>query len=305
MYLFFGILILFLILCFFFNYYRRKRIRKKICHMDMEEKCSIINSLTEPFGYCYDICSDLFVSTLDAWQKNFGYCRLYDETAPSMNMIFDCEPIYFNYQNKTWLIEFWKGQYGINTGAEVGIYHAKSILKRHELATELFFGASEAEMLPISYELTKKDGSTVFQASQVHWWLACFRMGLFSTAADLRLKVSIAFPDEEMKRSYINGLLQTGYSTDEIFIHNHSVSIYFSTPKSPQPFRRIRSRISQWQNKKFIKLYLFITKPFCHTADRLLYLYYFAPRLFRCVFSSRGKYRHIYKKTVQKAKHYI
>lgn len=273
--------------------------------MDMEEKCFIINSLTEPFGYFYDICSDLFISTLDAWQKNFGYCRLYDEAAPSMNMIIDCEPIYFDYQNKTWLIEFWKGQYGINTGAEVGIYRAKTKLKEQELSTTLFEAVPEAEMLPISYELIKRDGTTIFRASRVHWWLACFHMGLFSNPADLRLKVSIAFPDEDMKRSYISGLLQAGYCADEIHIRHQTVSIYFSAPKSPQPPRHIRSLFAQWQNRNFIKLYFFLTKPFCHTADRLLYLYYFAPALFRSVFSSRGKYRRIHKKTVQNAKRFV
>ena len=38
-------------------------------------------------------------------------------------MIIDCEPIYFRYKGKKWLIEFWKGQYGMTTGGEVGIYY--------------------------------------------------------------------------------------------------------------------------------------------------------------------------------------
>ena len=42
--------------------------------------------------------------------------------APRFQMVFDALPVYFDYQKKTWLIEFWKGQYGINTGAEIGIY---------------------------------------------------------------------------------------------------------------------------------------------------------------------------------------
>lgn len=300
MYLFFGILILFLILCSLLNHYRQKRICKKIHCMTVEEKSSILNSITESFGYCYDICSDLFVTTLDAWQKNFGYCRLYDEAAASMNMVFDCEPIYFNYQNRTWLIEFWKGQYGINTGAEVGIYRADSILHAHELSSTLFFGVSEPEMLPVSYELIGKDGDTVFQYSKVHWWLGTFRMGLFSHPENLRLKISLTFPDEEMKRSYINSLLQVGYSVDEIYVCRQTVSIFFTSPKTAQPLRELRTRIAQWKNKKFIQFYHYFTKPFVHNADRLLYLYYFAPRLFRSVLSSRGKYRRIHKKTIKK-----
>lgn len=300
MYLLFGILILLFVLCFLCFHYKRKKICRKICHMNPKEKCRILNSLTQSFGYHYDDCSDLFISSLDAWQKNFGYCRLYDEAAPSMNMLFDCEPIYFNYQNRTWLIEFWKGQYGINVGAEVGIYHAASILNKPILPHTLFFAVPTSQMLPISYELTYKDGSSIFCASKVHWWLACFRMGIFCKPSDLRLKVSIAFPNEEMKRSYIKGLLETGYSADEIYIHYQTVTIYFTIPHSPQPMRSIRSRIANWQNKAWIRLYLFMTSPFLETADRLLFLYYFAPPLFRKIFTSRKKYRLLHKKTIQK-----
>ena len=32
--------------------------------------------------------------------------------------IIDCEPIYFSYGGKRWLIELWKGQYALTTGAE-------------------------------------------------------------------------------------------------------------------------------------------------------------------------------------------
>ena len=305
MYLFFGILILFLILCSLLSHYRKKYICKKIRCMTVEEKCFILNSITESFGYCYDICSDLFITTIDAWQKNFGYCRLYDEAATSMNMVFDYEPIYFDYQNRTWLIEFWKGQYGINTGAEVGIYCTDTILHERELSTTLFFGVAESEMLPISYELLDKENRTVFQYSQKHWWLGAFRMGLFSYPENLRLKISLTFPNEEMKRNYINGLLRTGYSVDEIYVCRQTVGVYFTSPKTTQPLRKLHARITQWKNKKFIQIYHHFTKPFIHNADRLIYLYYFAPPLFRGILSSRGKYRRIHKKTVKKAKKFV
>jgi len=45
---------------------------------------------------------------------------LYDEAAAPLGMIVDCEPIHFEYKGKRWLIQFWKGQYDLPTGAEVG-----------------------------------------------------------------------------------------------------------------------------------------------------------------------------------------
>lgn len=298
MYLFFGILVLLLIFCSLFCFFRKKRICKKVRCMDTEEKCSLLNSLIEPFGFTYDLCTDLFISGIDAWQKNFGYCRFYDETAPSMNMIFDCEPIYFDYANRTWLIEFWKGQYGINTGAEVGIYYADSVLEEKERETTLFSSVSETELLPISYELTDKNNQTIFRYAKPHWWLACFRMGTFSWPKDLRLRISISFPNDEMKNSYVKALLNTGYTAGEIYVRRQTVSVYFTVPTTPQPKRRIRSHIAQWLNRSFIHLYLFTTKPFQQTLDRLLYLYYSAPRLFRRALTARSRQKRYKKRDV-------
>jgi hypothetical protein len=59
---------------------------------------------------------------MDALQRKAGYCWNYDRAAPIFNMIIDCEPICFKYGGAKWMIELWKGQYGIMTGAEIGVY---------------------------------------------------------------------------------------------------------------------------------------------------------------------------------------
>lgn len=59
-----------------------------------------LNNLLKPYGYSYNAKQDIFISNIDAWQREMGYCRLYDEAAAPMSMIIDCEPIYFDYDNK-------------------------------------------------------------------------------------------------------------------------------------------------------------------------------------------------------------
>lgn len=39
------------------------------------------------------------------FQRDLGYCKLYDDSAATMDMIIGCEPIYFTYGGKDWLIE--------------------------------------------------------------------------------------------------------------------------------------------------------------------------------------------------------
>ena len=103
-------------------------------------------------GFSYDAPKDLFYTSRNAWQKRFGYCHLYDVWAPIFRMIIDTEPVCFYYDNKNWMITFWKGQYGMTTGGEVGIYNTKQkIINKNTL----YLPASDNDMLDIDIKLYK------------------------------------------------------------------------------------------------------------------------------------------------------
>ncbi len=61
-------------------------------------------------GYAYDERQNIFYSRMDAWQRKYGYCQLYDEATVPLSMVIDCEPVRFEYRSEKWLIEFWKGR---------------------------------------------------------------------------------------------------------------------------------------------------------------------------------------------------
>ncbi|MBN2351608.1 MAG: DUF4474 domain-containing protein [Spirochaetales bacterium] len=87
---------------------------------------SDIAKLVETAGFLYDPEQDIIYSRIDALQKDFGYSLLYDDLAPVMiGAVIDCEPVYFDYGGDSWMIELWKVQYGIETGAEIGVYYVK------------------------------------------------------------------------------------------------------------------------------------------------------------------------------------
>ena len=132
MYVALFVLLLLALLGMLFCHFRRKKIICKIRCMEKCRKCSLLEELAAPFGYAWHCCCGFFSSTVDAWQKAAGYTWLYDYMAPRFQMVFDALPVYFDYGGRKLLIEFWKGQYGINTGADIGIYHADTILTRAE-----------------------------------------------------------------------------------------------------------------------------------------------------------------------------
>lgn len=290
MYLLFGILFALCILFFIIYFYRRTFIIRKICCMSDCEKLNLLNDLIEPFGFCYLPDQDMITSTLHPWQKKLGYRSLYDQSTPRFNMVFDCEPIYFDYGNHTWLIEFWKGQYGINLGGEVGIYKAETRLEPGQYQQANFCGVSDSELLPVSISLNHK-GTPLFSICRSHWWLTGFKMGCFCEPENLTMDISIVFPKEEMLFSFTNSLRACGYHPCEICIDCLMISFSFSLPHTRQPrhLHRFHSALSQWENEKFSKFYRFITQPFSCTLDRMLYLYFFLPAAFRHMVHLRKK----------------
>lgn len=282
MYFIFGFFIFLCILFLFLFFCRRKRIQRRICDMMPCEKIEQLNRLIRPFGFFYDGCQDVFSSATDAWQRELGYRALFDRSAPRFNMVFDCEPIYFDHDGRTWLIEFWKGQYGINTGAEIGIYYADRILAPREYSRARFNSVPDEQMLPLQMEL-RRQGESLFTLQELHWWLTGFRMGVFCSPGELELEAALTIPDDEMLQSFVGGLLQAGYDCREVSLCDHTVSFTFTTPKTKRRgfLPGLRSAWAQWKNKRFVELYLHVTRPFTCTVNKLLYLYYFLPFAFR------------------------
>lgn len=246
-----------------------------------DEKCSLLNDLIRPFGYLYVPTQDIFSSRVDAWQRDFGYCSLFDKAASHLNMIFDCLPVYFNYMGRTWLIEFWKGQYGINTGCEIGVYYADRILGEDELDRTLFQCVDDRDMLKLSLKLYKGNDDLAHLYGR-HWWLTAFKMGCFSDPSELSIYSRISLHSPEMARAFADGLIKAGYDCRNIYLCRNTVAFTFSGSAGTEGFfRRLRIRLVQCINRIWCRIYLFITRPFCLSIDRILYLYYYLPFAFR------------------------
>lgn len=278
-----AVLVLLLLICLLVRL-RMCFARRKVMTMDVETKRRQLNEALAPFGFFYEERDDSISSGMYPWQRQVGYCRAYDEAAITMNMVFDCEPIYFQYNGKSYLIEMWKGQYGCTTSAEIGIY-VNDEREYDKPPRELFYQCvSDEERLPMQFVLRRRDG-IVMQRRAVHWWLTGFAVGLFSHSSELIMEVGIGFPNSMMRRAFCIGLLETGYCATTLRIEQNWVFLVLNRPHSPQPDRYPAwyGRLKNYRNRKLCALYLRMTKPFESTLDRISYLGYCFPFLYKAL----------------------
>ncbi len=237
-------------------------------------------------GYTYDPDQDIFYSKMDPWQRKMGYCRLYDEASAPFSMIIDCEPIYFEYGGKRWLIEFWKGQYGMTSGGEIGVYTTEE----PDLNIPGFFNgtfykcASNAELLYMSYSLVKDD-KILFTRKDKHWWLTGFKLGEFSEPSELTMYLTIGLKDIAMRNAFVGGLKRAGYSDSEILIDRNIVGLVFGETHTSQPFTRISETdwLTQRKNKLLCDKYQEITGPYDNFTDKMNAIREQAPEIYDAI----------------------
>ena len=233
-------------------------------------------------GFAYDRKEDIFYSLMDCWQREMGYCQLYDEGSSLFNMVMHCEPVRFSYAGKRWMIELWKGQYGITTGAEVGIYNTDQDDIRTERFTGPFYDcAQDSERLPMSFVL-RKNGRVLFKRKELHWWLTGFRLGEFSTLDSLTMDVRIRFPNSEMRDAFLEGLLELGYGSREYAVRRNTVTVHYTKPHSVQPLSRgsLQEAAVQQVNKNNCALFRQATGKYTDTLDKLEYIKALVPELY-------------------------
>ena len=294
MYYFTNIILLIIVFCILFSCIRFRKIKNEIRHMTCSEKCRLISDILSPLGYCYSSSWDIISTRNDAWQGEIGYRALFDKAALHFNMSFDALPVYFHYQGATWLIELWKGQYGISTGAEVGVYRADGLLPESEISSAPFHAVDDSHYLSMSFTL-RRNGTIIARSRKSTWWLTAFLPGVYSKPSHLTLDVSICFPDTAMQEAFCNSLTTCSLPTLYFHCHGTHTQIHYTdgcplSPVCPGNIslpRRIRIRWVNFSNRLSCHLYQHLTHPFCCTLDKILYLYRLLPftvrRILRCM----------------------
>ncbi len=173
------------------------------------DSASIASYMYDPDGNYY------YTNDKDCWQYNFGFNEGYDSMAPVTMMYYDTVRTKFVYDNKEWLIQIWKGQYGYAfVGGEVGVYTRKVGSKGTH-----FNCAAEEDWLKMEMCFMWDENGTgeyrpIFNRDYTkYWWCTGFVVGFDggTNRHQFRLVTHITFKDEEMANAFCEAFEANGF----------------------------------------------------------------------------------------------
>lgn len=207
---------------------------------------NLIRNLLEDrqvLSYQYSYIDDYYYTNdKEAWQYDFGFGRIYDLAAPYILLEYDYVRIFFTYEDKDWMLQMWKGQYGmIFYGGEIGVYNREH--SEEGLDTWAMYNCpGEEDWLMMEMSLYHQDLSGKYvreftREYDKYWWCTGFKNGHLreqEPADELRMVGRITFKDEEMAKIVAEGLEECrfkvsrkGISVDVDEYHREGSDIYF------------------------------------------------------------------------------
>ena len=167
------------------------------------------NEILELFGYKYDAEQNIYYTAVDAWQRNFGFAGIYDNAAAYTTMLYKTLKIDFEYDGLDWRLQWWKGQYGVLEGAELGVY-----TKKPENKDFAFYKCADDEnMLEMQFDYYHSvsdynNESPLFtRYEQEHWWITGFKFGVCNPTSNVvSAKIFIKPEETEMANAIEKGL---------------------------------------------------------------------------------------------------
>ncbi len=183
-------------------------------------------------SYKYDASGEFFyVDDINSWQQNFGFNPLYDFGAGFTFMYYDTIRIKFNYQNTGYMLQLWKGQYGLMfVGSEIGFYKKDDntpISSTGNAALDHFDCATD-HLLPMEMVCYRAgtDGSLnpLFKRKyELHWWSTGFVPGVlknFSDRSEIVVEARITFDNAEMAKIVGDTFKANGFKEIAASAHN-------------------------------------------------------------------------------------
>lgn len=173
-------------------------------------------------SYQYSYIDDYYYTNdKEAWQYNFGFGKIYDFVSPYILLEYDYVRIFFTYEDKDWMLQMWKGQYGmIFYGGEIGIYNREH---SEDGVNDWTMYNCPAEEDWLMMEMTlyhqKTNGEYVREFSREYdkyWWCTGFKNGHLreqEPADELRMTGRITLKDEQMAKIVADGLKECGFKS--------------------------------------------------------------------------------------------
>jgi len=151
-------------------------------------------------GYECSVYDLLIYATVNCWMRSFGFCLFYDifcYTTPFFNYV--TRRFKFDYADKEWMVQVWKGNYVVANGSEVGIYN------REKGSFGSYYDCYDG-LMNMSLKLSYGD-EIIYDISGEHWWMNGFKLGkTLYKPNSMTMEFSIELIDEEMANALADSI---------------------------------------------------------------------------------------------------
>lgn len=154
-------------------------------------------------GFCCDTKEQLVYAPMYCWMRSFGFCIEYDWLCYLLPVYrYNTRRFKFDYADKEWLIQIWKGNYLITNGGEVGMYN-----REPEKSGSFYNVVTDEERVNMTLNISHGDDELVNIDKTLHWWVNGFKIAdrLYSPRS-LDMKFSMELYDEEMVKAFCEAI---------------------------------------------------------------------------------------------------
>ena len=151
-------------------------------------------------GFEYDEEQGIYYSQMNPLQRKFGFNRVYDMAAPLAGMIYSTKRIEFEYEGREWMIQIWKGQYGITSGAEIGLYN------RDPERNFQYDCVDDEDLITMQFDFYNQNEKVFSRGPEKHWWLTGFKVFHAGVPILIDLDMTLTFTDKQMANAFVKSL---------------------------------------------------------------------------------------------------
>lgn len=165
-------------------------------------------------GFQFNKTGNYYYTNTDPWQRTLGYNEMYDNMAAFTAIYIDTMRCKFRYDNKDWMIQFWKGQYGyVFVGHEIGVYY-----KPIDRTAEHYDCVSDEDSLYMEMNGLRNGEILYSREYGKYWWCTGFvpgKLKKFSDRSELQIDARITMKDKDMLNAFETSLIQNGMVKDQ------------------------------------------------------------------------------------------
>ncbi len=174
-------------------------------------------------GFNCSIYDLLVYAPVNAWMRDFGFCVWYDLAcyiSPNWMWQYTTRRFKFDYGDKEWMIQIWKGSYLFTNGGEIGVYN-----RDKKKAGTYYDCARDEDMLVMSMTVLHGEDEILSLPAARHWWINGFKMAkTVYPPSSLTMRASIEMRDEEMRDAFCKAIdrnirRDVRYTTDGLTVY--------------------------------------------------------------------------------------